>query len=410
MLAESLRQAIEQLRANRARTVLTLFGIVWGTALVILLVTWGVGMREVFVEQVSSGGRRMILFSGGRSSSGVGADRGGHEIRLTRDDCALVARSLPGAEHVSCMVARWDGTYVRTAADTRNVTAFGADPATAALLELDVGTGRFVGARDVSQRRRVAVLGPTLAKQLFGSSPAVGGRVEVSGIGFEVIGVLRPKPDQISLLGAPDDEKLFVPVTTFQGVFTGDDAVTFVGVVPRVGVDHTALTAQVRRVLAARHGFTGDDPDALTVFDAHNFIDLFKTLTSAFHVFVTAVAIVTLSIGGVGVMNILLLSVSERMREIGLRKAIGARRRDIVTQFLIEALFLTMSGGLVGIGIGCLLCFAAGKQGAQDVPAFLSLRIVFSSAGMLVALGLLAGLWPARLAVGVDPAIALRRR
>ena len=408
MLADAIGQAFGNMRAHVGRTVLTLFGIVWGTALVILLVAWGTGLRDTLVEQASSGGRRMILFFPGRSSSGVGADRGGRQIRLKRDDARLVASALPHLPHVTAGVMRWGGVYVRYRSEFRNVTTFGVEPEAAPIMELVPTRGRFFEMHDLVQHRRVAVLGAELKKRLFGAGGALGERIEVSGVGYEVIGVLARKGDQISSLGPPDDQKLFLPLTTYQTLIAGDEYVNFIGIAPRSSDDHHAVTDQVRKVLGARHGFAADDRDALTVFDVVNFIDLFRNLTTVIRVFVAAVGIVTLAIGGVGVMNILLLAVTERTAEIGLRKAVGATRADIVRQFLVEALFITGVGGVMGMALGLGLCAAAGDQGPVHVASFVSWWIVVGSAALLGAVGIAAGVWPALRAASIDPVRALR--
>jgi putative ABC transport system permease protein len=408
MLADILGEAVASFRAHPGRSVLTLFGIVWGMALAILLIAWGTGLRETMVEQTSSGGRRMILFFPGRSSSGVGANQGGREIKLTRDDARLVASQLPALEHVGAGTIRWGGIYVRYHGDFRHVITFGLDPEAGAIMELIPDVGRFIDAQDMVQRRRVAVLGAALKEKLFATRAAIGERIEVSGIGYRVVGVLRKKGDQISSLGPSDDDKLFLPLSTVQALVTGDDYIGFIAAAPWRVEEHTAVTAQVRKVLGKRHGFGENDRDALSVFDVVNFIDLFRNLTTAIRLFVAVLGVVSLAIGGVGVMNILLLAVSERSREIGLRKALGATQRDIVAQFLAEGLFMTGIGGLVGITLGWLLCVAAGTPGNVHVVAYLSRGVVAMSFGLIGVIGVAAGLWPALRAARIDPTRAIR--
>jgi putative ABC transport system permease protein len=409
MLTELVRQAGRNLRAHAGRSAVTLLGIIWGTALVILLVSWGTGLREALLAEVAAGGRRMMLFFGGTSSTGVGANRGGRKIRLRRGDPALIAEAVAGVEHVTCGGIRWGGAYVRHGnGGARSTTTFGVEPAAGALMELVAERGRFFTAADLAQHRRVAVLGAELKRQLFGDREALGERIDLNGIGYEVVGVLARKGDQIASVGPADDRKLFLPLSTFQALLSGDDTVDFVGLAPVVAADHKAVEAKVRRVLGIRHGFAPTDREALHVFDVLNFIDLFSNLLSAVRMFVIALGIVTLGIGGVGVTNILLLCVIERSPEIGLRMAVGATRRNILVQFLVEALLMTGIGGAIGIAVGVALCHAAGTQGPVHVASFLSPAAAVISAGTLVCVGVAAGLWPALRAARIDPVVALR--
>lgn len=411
MLTELARQAVRNLRAHAGRSAVTLLGIVWGTALVILLVSWGTGLRETLVDEVAAGGRRMMLFFGRTSTTGVGANRGGHPIRLLREDRALVAGAVPGIEHVTCGSVRWGGVYVRHRSGARSVTTFGLEPEAGSLMELRPEVGRFFTAADLTQQKRVAVLGAELKRQLFGDRSALDERIEINGVGYSVVGVLARKGDQIASIGPADDRKLFLPLTSFQKLLGGDgDHVDFVGLAPVVAVEHKEVEAKVRRVLGARHGFAPSDKEALAVFDVVNFIDLFGNLLGAVRMFVIALGVVTLGIGGVGVTNILLLCVIERSPEIGLRIAVGATRRDILVQFLVEALVMTGIGGAIGIAVGVGLCYAAGSQGPVHVASFLSPGAAVFSAGTLVCVGVVAGLWPALRAARIDPVVALRFR
>ncbi len=408
MAADLIKEALRNLRQHTGRSIATLFGIVWGVALVMLLVAWGTGMRDSLVEQASSGGRRMLAFFPGRSSSGVGANAGGREIKLTMEDAALLKSQLPALDHTAAGAIRWGGIYVRYRTDFRRAVTFGVQPEIQPIMELAIAHGRFFSAQDMALSRRVAVLGAALAEKIFGQRSPVGERVEVSGVGYRVIGVLVRKGDQISSLGPPDDNKLFVPLSTYQSLIAGEDKIGFLAVQPHDISLHKDIAQQVRKVLGARHGFAADDRDAIDVFDVVNFIDLFRNLTTAIRLFVSALGIVSLAIGGVGVMNILLLAVTERSREIGLRKALGATRRDIATQFLAEALVMAALGGTVGMALGWLLCQLAGTQGSVHIPQYLSGGIVAASVGLIGVVGITAGLWPALRAARIDPVRALR--
>jgi putative ABC transport system permease protein len=252
------------------------------------------------------------------------------------------------------------------------------------------------------------VLGAELAERLFGRRAAVGERVDVNGVGHEVIGVLARKGDQISSLGPPDDEDLFLPLTTMQTLITGDERISFVAVAPRADAPHQAIVREVRRVLGASHGFAATDPDALTVFDAMNFVDLFRDLTAALRLFVAALGVASLAAGGMGVANMLLLSVTERRREIGLRRALGARRLEIAGQFVLEGVVLTGVGGIAGAVLGWVLCALAGAPGGAVVVAHFSPPVVELAVGLVGLVGVLAGLGPALRAATLDPAGELR--
>jgi len=411
MLADLLRQCLTDLRAHLGRTALALLGIVWGTASVIMLVAYGTGLRDSLVEQASSGGRQMLAFFPGRSTSGVGANRGGREIKLKPEDARLLAEQIPALEHVSGGIIWWGGVYVRRGANYRRVATLGLEPDAAAIMELSPAEGRWFSDRDLAHRERVVVLGAELKQQLFGSHNAVGERLEVNGVGYTVIGVLAKKGDQISSLGPPDDYKLLVPLTTFQALMSGNDEINFIAVKPRRATEHVAVETQVRKVLGTRHAFAADDRDALSVFDVMNFVDLFRNLTNAVRLFSSIVGVVTLTIGGVAVMNIMLLAVSERSREIGLRQAVGASRVDILRQFLAEGLVMTAGGGAIGMGLGWALCHGMAVTTASGTyaAAYLSSAIIFTTIGLIGLVGLLATIWPAMRAANLDPAEALRQ-
>ncbi len=412
MLADLLRQSLTDLRAHRGRTALALLGIVWGTASVIMLVSYGTGLRETLVEQASSGGRRMMAFFPGRSTSGVGANRGGREIKLKPDDANLVAAQIPELEQVSAGIIWWGGVYLRFGSNFRPVATLGLEPAAKLIMEFNVAKGRWFTDRDLARHERVAIIGAELKQQLFGARAAVGERIEVNGVGYTVIGVLAKKGDQISSIGPPDDFKLLVPLTTFQSLMSGTDDISFIAIRPRAVDEHVAIERKVRKVLGTRHGFAVDDRDALSVFDVMNFVDLFRNLTNAVRIFASTVGVVTLSIGGVGIMNILLLAVTERSREIGLRKAVGATHRHILVQFLAEGVLLTACGGLAGIGLGWALCQFMGVASAAGTYAaeFLSWSTIGTTVGLIGLVGMLSGLWPAMRAASLDPAEALRHQ
>ncbi len=415
LFKEVVLQAYHALIGHRFRAALTMLGIAWGIVAVVLMMAYGNGFHNALIY-----GFRMAFSEGtvvtwnGQTSMQAGGERAGKRIRLKEED-ADALRELG-------LIKRVSPEYVETLP-----LAFGAKQTSAAVRGVapDYGimrqeiaeVGRFINEDDTEKRRRVAFLGSEVARKLFGNSPAVGETVRISGLSFEVVGVMIQKV-QISSYYSPDKYSVFIPFTTVNQLFHQDyvDNLVFQTINPAL---QTQAVKQVLEVLATRHGFDPRDPRAVTMNDSVENNKVISGITSGLKIILSLIGALTLMIGGIGVMNIMLVSVTERTREIGVRKALGARRRHLMLQFMLEAIAITFIGGILGMLLSVTLVKLVGTRpfmaelledptGMTDIHLLLSFDVSIAAAGILMFVGILSGLWPAVRASRMDPVESLR--
>ncbi len=411
---EILRQTFSTFRAHKMRMFLTMFGIVWGIASVILLVGLGRGFSVDNKQRMKSLGKDLVIVWGGRTSAQAGGLAAGREIHLLIDDARLIRDECYLIKSVSPELRR--GVPEVSPFNSANREIVGMWPSYQDFRTLLLDDGRPITEQDEREARRVVILGSAARKQLFSGQPAVGATLLIKSVPYTVIGVLLEKKQNSNYSG-PDNDYLYAPYSAVSrdfppqakpGVVRGylDDIVFEVG----NAEEHEDAVLQVRRTLGRVHHFDALDKDALFIWDTMEGAKLVENIFNVVTIFFACVAIVTLCLGGIGVMNIMLVSVSERTREIGVRKAIGATRRDILRQFFAESAVLTAVSGALGLSFGVGLCVALSALPLPDfVPhPVISPVSIIASVLTLSIITVTAGVYPAQLAAEMAPIESLR--
>ncbi len=415
LFREIVVQAASALAAHRFRAALTMLGIAWGIVTVVLLMAYGNGFHSAlmygFRNAFSDG---TFIVRNGQTSLQAGGERAGRRIFIKAEDIEPI-RQLGLVKFVSPEYL--ESLPIAFGTRQTNAGVRGVSPEYGTMRSETAETGRFLNGEDVENHRRVAFLGSEVARRLFTNIPPLGETIRINGISFEVIGVM-PNKAQISNYFYPDKLSVFIPHTVTRQVWAQDylDDVVVQSLNPSV---HDRAVKQVREVLAARHHFDPRDERAVRMDDSAEVVGMLDGITGGLQFVLVFIGTLTLMIGGVGVMNIMLVSVTERTREIGLRKALGARRRHILAQFLLEALAITAMGGVTGIALSYLLIFMIKTRpflgqllddptGQTDINLVLSPDIMLATVAILGAAGVLSGFWPAFRASRLDPIESLR--
>ncbi|HEY7971182.1 MAG TPA: ABC transporter permease [Candidatus Limnocylindrales bacterium] len=388
---ELLRLALSRLRTSRLRAALTMLGVIIGVASVVALVGVGQGTTSNITTRLASLGTNLLTISptGGSSAH-----------PLTLDDSAAIAK-VTGVAAVAPELQTSADVVVGTKTTTTSLV--GTSAQYAQVRAYDVWQGSFLTDAAVDDGLRVAVLGATTASDLGLDASAIGTNISVNGLPFRVIGILQPKGG--SSFNNPDDEVL-VPLATIHKYFIGGDTVRTIGVSVTSDDQMTQVTNDITALLRSRHELAATDNADFSVFNQTQLLDAASSITATLTLLLGGIASISLIVGGIGIMNIMLVSVRERTREIGIRKAVGARGRDILAQFLIEALTLSLLGGLIGIVVGFGVSALIGQIAGWGVQ--LSFSTVAAAVLFSLAVGVVFGVWPARQAARLDPIQALR--
>jgi putative ABC transport system permease protein len=390
---ELIRLALSRLRRARVRAALTMLGVVIGVASVVALVGVGRGTTATITSRLNSLGTNLLTIS----ASG----RGGGEGSLTTGDAEAIAE-LDGLAAVAPEVQA-QATVGTSATNTTTTSIVGTSADYALVRAYDVWQGAFLTPVSVDRSLRVAVLGATTATDLGLGAEAVGSEISINGIPFEVIGILQSKGG--AGFANPDDQVL-LPIGAVRKYFVGGTDVRTIGVSVAEGGDMQAARDSIAELLRVRHGIGASDSDDFSIFDQAQLLEAASSISDTLTLLLGGIASIALVVGGIGIMNIMLVSVRERTREIGIRKALGARGRDILSQFLIEALTLSLIGGFIGVLVGIAVSAVIGRIAGWGLildPNTIAVATLFS-----LGVGIVFGVWPARQAARLDPVAALR--
>jgi putative ABC transport system permease protein len=412
IIVDIFAQIFRTLWAHKLRSFLTMFGIAWGVGSLLLLVGLGEGFRSGNKREMAQYGKDIMFLYPGRAPVVEGSMNSARNYLLTYADYADIRREAPHVRNAAPVLIRTDVRAVSEFASANGEIA-GVEPQFSEIRYLPLNQGRWLNGLDEAQRRNVIVLGDELVKNLFPGRPAVGSTIILNDISFEVIGTVRR-------VGRGDDNSTnmrgYVPFRVMATLFplkgeNHENSISFINYQPRVTDDHLLAQDEVRRIVARNHGFDYHDKSAFEGWDTIQNSKAVGHIFDAMNMFLGAVGLVTLALGAIGVINIMLVTVSERTREIGLRMALGATRRSVLAQFFFEGIILTLLSGLIGMGFAAALMALLGTQhgpGGFDPP-----KIVLSTAvlaiGSLALAGVIAGLYPARKAAMLQPVEALRQ-
>lgn len=402
MLNESIKMAFEGMLSNKLRTFLTLLGIIIGVGAVIAMVSLGFGMKENVKQNISRlGSNLLIITSGGRTATGARL-AAGEGVKLTYDDMQAIEKQVDGIANISASVSR---SY-QLVAGNQNWTSSveGTTPSNFDIRSLEIDEGRCLSERDLISRGRVAVIGKTVADSLFPDGDSIGKIMRINKAPFQIIGVLKSKGQ--SGMGQDQDDIVYIPLTTAQNRMMGITNVQRITVQAENENVINDVQAETEQVLRTRHKIKDGETDDFSIGNMAQIMETMMETANNITILLGCIAAISLLVGGIGIMNIMLVSVTERTREIGIRKALGATYNNILQQFLVEAMVIGVFGGTLGVMLGVGASFVISKLAGWNTVISvwaIVIAVVFS-----VGIGLFFGIYPARKAALLDPIDALR--
>ncbi len=410
MLGDLGTQAFNALKHNRRRSLLTMLGMAWGIATVVLLLAYGAGFQNALMIAFRTFGGNLVAIFPGRTSVQAGGTKAGAQVRLTRDDLDFLRAEVPMLTRISPEVDKQSQVSFGTRSASYGIR--GIYSSYEKIRALDVGEGSFFGERDDFTHSRVAVIGSTVKKKLFSGQNALGESIRIDGISYKVVAVLR------HTISNGDDDMNSLVYVPYSAVSDLKNSFYLDGIMMDYEGDHSKVVEAIRNSMAFHHNFDPKDDRAIYVFDAVKDLANLNVITVGIKILLGFIGLLTLGIGGVGLMNIMLVSVTQRTREIGVEKALGARRWHILFQFLAEALVITAIGGLLGVMLAYLVSWSVGSltlwsafiedASEGDIHLYIDSATLIWSTVILSFVGIVSGMLPAIKAAGLNPIEALR--
>lgn len=401
LFKECFGMAVNALLANKLRSLLTMLGIIIGVGAVIAMVSIGMGVRTSVADSFASLGSNMLIIMPGSTNHGGVRGAAGSRKSLKYDDAKAIESKIKGIDYVSPTVS--SSYQVINGNLNWNTSVEGVTPELMQIRALKVENGSFISASDMNKRSRVAVIGPTVAANLFGAENPVGQNIRINNQPFKVIGITASKGQSI---GQDQDDVIYIPLTTAQERMLAITHIHSVNIQVSSPEKMDQVQAEIENLLRQRHHIRAGMEDDFTVRNMTSLMESFTENTNMITLLLGSIASISLLVGGIGIMNIMMVSVTERTREIGIRKALGATSSNVLMQFMIESMVIGIVGGVIGIASGILLSKAIGAFGGLTTTVdILPVLVSFSFA---VGIGLFFGIYPARKAARLDPIDALR--